>query len=475
MPLALRPYQIEGVERIRAAFSQGKRAPLYALPTGGGKTVIFSHIAHGAAAKGNRVLILSHRIELVDQISAALAESDTPHGFIAAGYSDEVRQTMVASVQTLIRRLDEVPEPQLIIVDEAHHSRAATWESVLTRWPKSRLLGVTATPVRASGEGLGKIFDELIVGPTTAELIQLKFLSQPRVFIPSTIDTSGLHRRGGDFVTSEAEALMNRPVITGSALAEYEKFANKMPAMAFCVSVSHAHAVAEQFRTAGHAAVALDGGTEREIRRGIVTDFHAGTIRVLTSCDLFSEGFDIPGVHAGILLRPTDSLGLYLQQVGRILRVAKDKTHALILDHVGNTQRHGLPTDERQWSLDGVDKTKSNVAPIKVCPACFCAMQSTATHCPECAFEFKGKPREVAEREGELEELTPEALEKRRARIEQGRAQSLEDLIEIGRQRGYKPAWAFHVHAARGARKGARTQVMRDKLDQDLRDLGDSS
>jgi superfamily II DNA or RNA helicase len=453
MAVTLRPYQLAGADQIRAAFASGKRAPLYVLPTGGGKTVLFSYIAHGAAAKGNRVLTLSHRIELVDQISAALTDADTPHGFIASGYPTALEQTMVASVQTLLKRLKDAPEPQLIIVDEAHHSRAATWTQILTYWPRARLLGVTATPVRTSGEGLGTLFDALIVGPSTAELIAGGFLAPPRVFVPATVDTSGLHSRAGEFVTAESDALMNKPAITGSALAEYVKYADRAPAMIFCVSVEHAKAVARQFREAGHAAMSLDGGTDREVRRGVVADFRAGRIRVLASCDLFSEGFDLPGVHAGILLRPTQSLGLFLQQVGRILRPAPGKTHALILDHVGNTQRFGLPNEPREWSLEGVEKKKNAAAPVKVCPSCFCAMPSRSSECPECGFEFPPAPREVPERDGELEELTPERMAARRERREQGRADTLEALQEIGRRKGHKPGWAQHVWNARQAKR----------------------
>jgi superfamily II DNA or RNA helicase len=277
-----------------------------------------------------------------------------------------------------------------------------------------------------------------------------------------------LHRRGGDFITSEAEALMNHRTITGCAITEYERHANQMPAMAFCVSVDHAHAVAKQFQESGHAALALDGGTAMDIRRSVVADFRSGALRILTSCDLFSEGFDLPGVHAGILLRPTDSLGLYLQQVGRILRVAPGKAHAIILDHVNNTLRHGLPTESQGWALTDTDK-KKGAPPVKVCPKCYCAMPSAARQCPECGFIFESEERErsVAWQDGDLEELTPEALAKRRARIEQGRAQSLDELIQIGKERGYKPGWAFKVHAARQARRGSKTPAMQAELDQE--------
>ncbi|MDA8120759.1 MAG: DEAD/DEAH box helicase [Gammaproteobacteria bacterium] len=449
--ISLRPYQSAGIAQIREAFGVlRKRAPLYVLPTGGGKTLTFATIAHGAAAKGNRVYILSHRVELVDQISDALDISGTPHGYIAAGYPKYKHACMIASVPTLLRRLDKVAPPDLIVVDEAHHSVSSTWARILTHWPNAKLLGVTATPLRASGEGLGKIFDHLIVGPSIADLTAQGYLAAARVFAPPTVDTSGLHTRAGDFVAKESEALLDTPSVTGDALSHYRKHADGLPALAFCVSVRHAKHLAEQFRAAGYPAMELDGGTAREVRRGAVSDFRAGRIKVLTSCDLFSEGFDCPGVHVGIMLRPTQSLALHCQQIGRILRPCEGKTHAIILDHAGNTQRHGLPDTAREWTLDGEDRApKKKSISVKVCPACWSALPPTRSRCDQCGFEFVSKPREIDEREGELAEITPEMIAKRQERREQGMAHSLEALREIARRKGYAPQWADHVWNAR--------------------------
>lgn len=452
--IKLRTYQLEGAQRIREAFKAGKRAPLYVAPTGSGKTALFSFIAHGAAAKGNRVLVLSHRIELVDQISEALTRAATAHGFIAADYPRTIKQCMVASVPTLLRRLDKVPEPQLIICDEAHHAAAKTWRKIVTRWPRAKIIGVTATPVRASGEGLADLFDCLILGPSVAELTEMGYLAPARVFAPPTVDASGLHTRAGDFVTNEAEELIDKPAITGDALAHYRRHADGKPALAFCVCVAHAHHLAEQFRAAGYSAMALDGTTAKEVRRGVVADFRRGAIQILASADLFSEGFDVPGVHVGIMLRPTQSLGLWRQQMGRILRPCEGKTHAILLDHTGNSMRHGLPDTPHQWALDGEDrKRKTDTTAVKVCPQCFCALPTQAKKCDQCAFEFIAAPRQIEEREGELHEISAEDIAKRHARREQGRAQTLEALLEIERRKGFRPGWALHVYQARQAKR----------------------
>lgn len=458
-----RPYQNDGIARIRHAFGpERKRAPLYVLPTGGGKTFVFSHIAHGASVKGKRVLILTHRIELVDQISSALALTNTDHGYIASGYTKRPAQVYVANIQTLVRRMGETPAPDLIIIDEAHHARASTWEAVIRHWPAAKLLGVTATPMRPSGEGLGTIFDKLIIGPSPAELIAGGWLASPVVFGPETVDTSGLHTRGREFIAEESEDLVNTPAITGSALEMYRDKTDGLPALAFCISVQHSYDVAKQFREAGYSAIALDGNVEREVRRGVVADFRARKITLLASCELFSEGFDCPGVHVGIMLRPTQSEVVYRQQCGRILRPEKDKARAWIFDHVRNWERFGLPHWDRTtpWSLDGEDKpAKKKTTAVKVCPKCWAAMKSEARKCPECGHGFAPKPREIEQRDGKMVEITPEEYarrqEKRRLGFEQSQATTPESLAEVFRKKGYKGdllGRARHVLAVRAAK-----------------------
>ncbi len=459
--MILRPYQIDGENKIRQAFAAGHKAPLYVLPTGGGKTVLFASIAHSADRRGKRVLILAHRVELVDQIVTALKQFDVNPNIIAAGYHNTAgrvsnRSVSVASVQTLIRRLDLYPSPTLVVCDEAHHATAGnSWSEIMRHYTDAKRLGVTATPVRLDGRGLASTFDHLICGPNVPELIAMGFLVRPRVFAPPTVDTSGLHIRMGEYRAEETQALMDVPVITGSALDHYRKHADGLPGLAFCTSVQHADHVADQFRTAGVSAIALNGGTDKEVRRLAVQDFRDGKIKILASCDLFSEGFDAPGAHIGILLRPTASEGLFLQQVGRLLRPAHGKTHAIILDHVGNTQKFGMPDEAREWTLtsDIVHKKKAKPG-VRVCPRCFAASPARARTCVECGTVFEVQARqEVEEREGELVELTAEQIARRRERQNQGRAATLEQLTNIARIKGYSPGWALKVLEGREAKK----------------------
>lgn len=406
-------------------------------------------------------MILVHRAELLRQTSETLTAFEVPHGLIASGVPETDEAVQVASVQTLVRRLSRMKwAPTLIVVDEAHHATATTGHGqVLKHFADARVLGVTATPERLDGQGLGieagGFFDELVMGPTVAELVELGHLSRPVVFAPpGTVDLSGIKTVAGDFSKGELAAAMDRPVITGSAVTHYRKHCDGAPAIAFCASVKHAEHVAEAFRAAGYSAASIDGTLDADTRAQRIADLGSGALHVLTSCEIVSEGTDIPRVSAAILLRPTQSLGLYLQQVGRALRPFPGKERAVILDHVSNCHRHGLPDDDRQWSLDSKPrrqrKQDDDADPVKQCSECF-AVHKPAPICPSCGYVYPVKAREIEQVDGSLEEVKRIAREK--AKQEQSKAQTLEDLQRIAAARGYKPAWAEHVYKARQSRQ----------------------
>lgn len=459
--VTLRPYQASAVSEIRGAYMAGLRRVLFVLSTGGGKTVVFTHIAEQAAIKGNRICILVHRQELVDQASRSLHAIGCQHGIIAAGYRQDLRQgVQVASVQTLARRLHTIPADffQLLIVDEAHHAVAGTWAKVLAAMPRARILGVTATPQRLDNKGLGDQFETLIEGPDAAWLTQEGFLAPARIFAPPGIDLSGIRRFDTAKGRHDSDEILRQGQAMGDAVSHYRRTIephHNGTAIAFCCSVDHADAVAEACRSQGIQAARLDGTMDRGERRRLINDLGAGVLKVLTSCDIVSEGTDIPTVTGAILLRPTDSLGLHLQQVGRVLRPAPGKTHAVVNDHVGNTLRHGLPTDPREWSLEGQTKRKraaSDALPVKVCDQCFSAIPSVSTTCPTCGFVFpQAARRELVQVEGNLVELTGAEL-RRVERREVAKARTREELTLIARERGYKPGWVDYMLRARNGR-----------------------
>ena len=459
--MILRPHQERGIARIREAFARGRKAPLYVAPCGAGKTVLFSAIAKSAMERGKRVMTLVHRKELIDQVDRTYSAFDIPHGFVAADYGYFHMPIQIASVQTLVRRLDRVQEPDLIIIDEAHHATAGMWDQVIRQYSNAKLLGVTATPVRMGGEGLGGTFDELIIGPTAKELIGEGYLVQPRVFAPPTIDTRGMHTLMGEFVKSEVAAAVEKPKVTGDAITHYQRLAPGKRAVVFCHSLKHSHDLAVAARAAGITAVEMDGTMDLDVRRRILKDFTAGLINWLVTVDIVAEGFDAPGIECGIFLRPTQSLGLWIQMAGRCIRSAPSKTDAILLDHAGNTLRHGMPDADQVWSLEATKAKKpkegESERPVAVCAHCFSA-QPPAKVCAYCKKPFPIKYRKVAKADGELKEITAEELEKRRMNREIGMAAARgnrEKLAEIARIMNYSPGWIEHrIRAAANIRKG---------------------
>jgi superfamily II DNA or RNA helicase len=456
MGIELRPYQHEAVAAIRTAYRVGgHRSVLFVLPTGGGKTVVFSHIAEQAAAKGNRIAILVHRVELLDQASRSLAALGVRHGLIAANRSmDLSAPVQVASVQTLARRLHRLPADlfQLLVVDEAHHSNAGTWAKVLAHFHRARVLGVTATPCRCDGRGLGEFYSEMILGPSPAELTAGGFLAPAKVYAPPIgFSAKGLRKRMGDFDLRDAAGQLGGTAIMGDAVGHYQRLLQNRTAIAFCCSIAHAEAVAAAFQSRGISASSIDGSMDAGTRRRLLEQLGSGELKVLTSCSLIGEGVDVPSVGGCLLLRPTQSLALHLQMIGRCLRPQEGK-EAVILDHVGNIERLGHHLDEQEWTLDGVRKRQREAAlSVRVCPSCFSALRSGTQQCPECGHQFAPQPREIVQVEGELREL-----ERRERRAEQSSAQSFDDLVRIGHRRGMANprGWARHVLAAREAKRG---------------------
>lgn len=462
MKFQLRDYQQKSVDAIRGAYQKGYRTPLLVLPTGGGKTIVFSHIAERMAARGKRVYTLVHRKELLMQASGKLNEMGLPqHGLIAPGHSMTGDLVQVASVQTLARRLDRLPEPDLIIIDEAHHAAAGTWKKILDRWPHSRFLGVTATPIRLDGKPLGKkaggYFDTLVEGPNIRWMIDNGYLTQPVVYGPPTgIDPDQLKMRGKDFSQESAEALYDRPTITGNAIEHYLRICNGLPTIAFCTSVAHAEHAAAQFTAAGISAYSLTADLTDAQRKHRIDCLADGRVSVLTSCDIVSEGTDIPVVAVAMLLRPTQSLGLYLQQVGRVLRPYPGKKQSIILDHAGNSLlRHGMPDEVRDWDLDaGVIKRGGNGEKgpaTRRCERCYAVFPGGARQCPACGYVAPVKERSILEVAGELIQMTPEQIAafRKRSRAAVGRARTLDELLQVAEMRGYKKEWAYQIYNRR--------------------------
>lgn len=441
-----RDYQLKGINETRNSFTYGSKRVLYVLPTGGGKTVTFTYITQQAILKGNIVWIIAHRKELINQASRTLDNFGVKHGVIHPKATPKYGEfVQVASVQTLINRMHKYQKPNLIIVDEAHHSTAGMWRKVIEENPQAIVLGVTATPERADGVGLGDVFDDMVIGPQIYELIEQGFLVEPMVFRPPMIaELDGVKKHKSDYVRDDLAMAMNKPKITGDAIEHYKKYAFGLPTIVFAVNVQHARDIAQDFRNAGFSFYAVDGAMDDKERDYLMSNLGTPAVQGLVSCDLISEGTDIPAVACIILLRPTQSNSLYLQQVGRGLRTIAGKSNCIILDHVGNTIRHGLPTIHRYWSLDGRikrgkrSKNDESDVMITTCAKCyFTAIKFTV--CPSCGHTVEiNQQQEIEVVEGELIAVVDEKFVLKR-RISQ--AITREQLEEIALERGYKRGW----------------------------------
>lgn len=465
---SLRDYQLKTVQDIRTEYSAGVKEVLAVLPTGAGKTIIFTYIAKQTAQAGKKTLILVHRVELLRQTLQKLRAGGTRTGLISPKFApDYGADVQVAMVQTMVGRTKLYKHFDLIITDEAHHAVAGNYVKVLSNYPAAYQLGVTATPVRTDGQGLGDIYKSMVIGPTVQELIDRGFLVQPVIYAPKTeLDLTGVRRTAkGDYSQKQLAERVDKPKITGSCVEYYRRLAHNSPGVAFCVSVAHAEHVAADFRANGYKFYAVHGGQDDRTRSRLLKGLGDGTIHGVTSCDVISEGTDIPAIAIAMLLRPTQSEGLYLQQVGRALRPCEGKDKAIILDHVGNVLRHGLPEEDRDWTLEGKKKgtrkkkDDEDTGPnVQQCPECYAVHAKGLPNCTACGHLYPEETagRQVDTQEGELIKLTIEDKKKlqQQRKAEQARAQSLEDLKAVARARGYKPGWAVHIYNSRQKKNG---------------------
>ena len=459
MSIVLREYQTSIIAEVREKIRSGARSVCVSLPTGGGKTLLTAFMLKSAAAKGNPCWFTVHRRELIKQSMEAFNDVGVPYGVIAAGFlADRKQQIQLCSIQTLMRRYQRVAPPKLIVVDECHHIGARTWAELIAHFKNSFIIGLSATPSRTDGVGLGDFFQTMISGPTTAELIDMGFLSKYRYFAPTNPNLSKMHTLAGDYKKNELGAAMDKPKLVGDAVSHYLKVTPGRRALVFCVSIEHSKHMAAAFTAAGVPAEQVDGSTDVWARDNTIARFRNGTTRVLCNCELFTEGFDIPFVEAVILLRPTQSVGLYLQMVGRGLRPSPGKDETFFLDHSGNVHRHGLPDDPREWSLLGTAKAKGARDPddvkVKQCPMCYATVAAYKPSCRHCGHVFVPVGREIETVAGELSEVDIQQ-QLQRKRQEQWGAQTEEELVRIGELRRYaRPrAWARHIIMARHSKR----------------------
>jgi len=468
MPIELRDYQSDLVAETGRALRRVRRV-LIVLPPGGGKTVIAAFIAQAFAGRGQQTFFNCHRSELLKQTSGTFTNVGLQHAFVAAGLPMFINAAVqIASIDTLKNRLAKLTPPRVCIWDECHHIGAAGWEAIMKAWPDTIHIGLTGTPWRLDGTGLGKYFDEMVLGPTAAELIAMGNLAPYRIFAPSAPDMKGVRKQMGDYKKSDAEQKMREPKLTGDIVKHWLKLAQGMRTIGYAVNVAHSQYMVDLFNEAGIRSAHLDGGTDKGERKRIIAAYANDEIDVLWNVGLFGEGFDLSAwagrpctIDAAILANPTQSLSKYLQESMRPMRPAPGKT-AIILDHAGNSNRHGFPDDERDWTLEGNGGKKAandnGPPPPVTCDGCFQQIKRPLPPCcPYCEKRLiaETKPIEVAE--GELKEKTEDIKrqEREQRKREENEAKTLDQLVALAQRRGYPnpQGWAYAKYSNSGWRK----------------------
>ena len=472
--MELYDYQNKLICDIREAIDGGKKSVLAVAPTGAGKTIVFATIAKMASLKNRKVLVLVHRREILHQTMIKLFAIGVNPGQVASGKPMTRRnKVQVAMVSTLVNRLHILPKPDLIIIDEAHHAVAGSWKRVFKYYGDVPRIGFTATPERLDGRGLGEIFDHLCEAPGIYELVKKGRLSYPLMYRPPQNQVLDFHMKRGDYDKKEQEMQLGRTHVIGDVVKNYKKLLDGLPTIAFCATVRHCQLVADMFNKSGYRAEVVSGTMSNSARDKAIAGLGNGSVNIICSCDVISEGVDIPIVAGCILLRKTASLAVYLQQVGRALRVYDGKKHAIIIDHVGNRYMHGHVLQPRKWSLDAQKRSKrdKNANPdITECPKCFGVWGGKIRSCPACGYSFVGELKrqkieelktiasklQLDDYESEEGELIHSALQaqngKERAKILWREAYKLQHdadgkrkLNRLATGMGYKDGWSHIV------------------------------
>jgi DNA repair protein RadD len=449
----LRAYQGQVIAAFYREVADGKKRIMLVAPTGSGKTVIGAAIIGAARAAYRKVVVLAHRREIITQTSGKLHGAEIMHGIVQAGFSPRpLEAVQVASVQTLHARAVrtdkmEMPPADLLIIDEAHHCPATTYRKIIDAYPGATLLGLTATPCRGDGRGLGGIFETIIECPQVAALIEQKFLVPTRCYAPTTPDLTGVRTQAGDYVERQLADRMDRPKLIGDVVTHWHKYGERRKTVCFAVNVAHSVHIRDEFIKSGVRAEHIDGSTPKAERDATLQRLASGEIDLVTNCMVLTEGWDMPEVGCIILARPTKKMGLYRQMIGRGLRPAPGKVDAIIIDHSGAVFRHGFAEDHVEWTLDPDERAESAVhtarceygskSRILECTQCG-TLRVGGQPCPHCGFLPAPPPRPVPILDGDL------------GLVENGRAKPSEYnlyewhamLTHIAQERGYKPGWA---------------------------------
>lgn len=444
MTFKLRPYQQELVDKARQSIAQGAKGVLVQSPAGSGKSVVIAEIAKLTINNGGRVMFLVHRKELVEQITRSFKQHEI-----------DMNKVRIDTVIKTRNRLSTIEEPTLIITDETHHSRAKSYREIYDYFPNAWRLGFTASPWRMSGKGFEDIYDVMIHGKSVEWLIEHNSLAPFDYYSVTLTDLDKLKKSStGDYTKKSMDEATSNAVY-GDAVEHYKQLADGQQAILYAHSVEASKEFAQAFNDKGIPAVHADAKTPKFEREAIMSGFRKSEFQVLCNVDLISEGFDVPDCSVVILLRPTASLVLHIQQSMRSMRYQPNKK-ATIIDHVANYSRHGIPTTEHEWALEGratkgSGKASENTIPLKECTNCFGVVESKELKCPLCGHEFEVEINELETVDTKLEKIDQISFKTDYEKIKWAskstdELETVEDYVKYAEAKGYKKTWIKFQH-----------------------------
>lgn len=407
MTRVLRPYQRGGIDRVRELLQYN---PLLVSPTGSGKTFMLASLVEELRRP---TWWIAHRRELIDQAHRQLCGLGLRAGVVMAGEPENrFAQVQVASVQTLARRRVDIKPEDLVIIDEAHHASAASYSSVFgTGAP---VVGCTATPFRLDGAGLGDMFRSMVVAATPRQLVDAGVLVRPRVLCPPGPSMDGVRIMAGEFNQGETAARMDKDAIVGDIVETWKRHARGGRTLVFAVNIAHSQHIAQWFNNAGVPAAHVDGDTEPGERDATLARLRSGELRVVSNVQLLTEGWDLPALDVLVVAKPTNSLCLHQQMVGRVVRMHDGKDGALVLDHAGNHLRHGEIIRDLQYSLEPGSNAAASPRPgVRTCLQCYCMFPTSQWVCPQCGFDATPPPPAIRHVPGDLREFMDTTFEGR--------------------------------------------------------------
>lgn len=456
--MKLRPYQEKAITELRESFRRGNKRVILQLATAGGKTALSSCVISQAIEKGNRVIVFVPRRELAYQFVATLKKMGVDAAFIMSGEGRSISKVHVASFDTfeswvVSKQKMLPPKADMIIVDEAHIYLGKQMRFVEKFYSNAFIVGLTATPARASGAGLGAFYQDMVLGVSIKELTEQGFLSPVRYFAPTKVDLSNIKlNKDGDYQAGQLEELMSEKALVGDIVLNWMRIAPNRQTVVFCSGVKHSIHVRDEFLKHGIRAEQVDGNTEEEERKAILARVASGETQVLTNVFVATYGLDIPVLSCAVLARPTKNIALYLQMVGRIMRICEGKEDAIVIDHARVVEENGMAADEQYWSLDVGDKVKDRKKKKEVekkekknieCTKCK-AVYKAEKICPNCGHEWEMWGEEVPYIEADLEEINPK--KDNRETSWEDKISFIGELKHICRTKGYSAGWVAHKY-----------------------------